>query len=123
MRGTSVRVHGYVDVTVTCSCSATNLGANRATRSRGRVARDPLGRVIPAGAVTTADLYRQMILLSQDMTRALTLLDSAASTDRDHEGRIRILERFRYTLLGVASAVGIASGVASSVIAALITRH
>ena len=75
---------------------------------------------IPAGAVTTADLYRELIGMRVDVARALTKLDAAALVDSDHEQRLRALERFRFTLLGAAvaasavfSALGawIASGV------------
>ena len=77
--------------------------------------------VIPAGAVTTADLYRELIGMRVDVTRVITKLDTAERIDQDHEARIRQLERFRFTLLGatvaasaVFSALGawVASGVA-----------
>ena len=74
---------------------------------------------LTAGSVTTADLYRKLEAMSDLMIR----LEERVSMLPDHEARIRLLERFRYTLLGVASSVGVASGVLSSVIAALITRH
>ena len=67
---------------------------------------------IPAGAVTTADLYRELIGMRVDVARALTKLDAAAAIDSDHEQRLRALERFRFTLLG-------ASVVASAVFSAL----
>jgi hypothetical protein len=65
--------------------------------------------MIPAGAVTTADLYREMIGMRTDITRALTVLDAAHQIHQDHESRIRILERFRFTLLGAAIAVSAAT--------------
>lgn len=69
------------------------------------------GELITPGAVTTADLYREMIGMRTDVVRALTLLDAASRTDQDHEGRIRALERFRFTLLG--SAAGISAAVSA----------
>ena len=59
---------------------------------------------IPAGAVTTADLYRELIGMRVDVARVITKLDMAEKVDQDHEGRIRQLERFRFTLLGAAVA-------------------
>ena len=76
--------------------------------------------VIPSGAVTTADLYRELIGMRVDVTRVITKLDAAERTDQDHESRIRNLEQFRFKWLGAAvaasavfSALGawIASGV------------
>ena len=59
---------------------------------------------IPAGAVTTADLYRELIGMRVDVTRVITKLDTAEKVDQDHEARIRQLERFRFTLLGATIA-------------------
>ena len=67
---------------------------------------------IPSGAVTTADLYRELIGMRVDVTRAITNLDAADRVDQDHEGRLRQLERFRFTLLGAAiAASAIFSGI------------
>lgn len=74
---------------------------------------------IPSGAVTTADLYRKLEGMSDLMIR----LEERVSALPDHEARIRLLERFRYTLMGVAASTGAAAGIISSIVAALITRH
>jgi hypothetical protein len=77
--------------------------------------------MIPAGTVTTADLYRELIGMRVDVARALTLLAATDRINLDHESRLRQLERFRYVLLGatitvsaVVSALGawIANGIA-----------
>jgi hypothetical protein len=65
---------------------------------------------LPAGTVTIADLYRELTGMRADVTRALTRIEVIDSRDTDHEARIRILERFRYTLMGVAVVVGAGSG-------------
>ena len=62
---------------------------------------------MPAGAVTTADLYREMIGMRTDVVRSLTMLDIAAKRDNDHEARLRTVEAFRYRVLGAAVAVSV----------------
>ena len=71
---------------------------------------------IPAGMVTMGDIYREITAMRADVTRALTRIEVIDSrnidADRihaDHEGRLRALERFRYTLLGVCIVVSGAS--------------
>lgn len=61
------------------------------------------------GAVTIADLYRELVGMRSDLTRVLAhqeatdlINHSADQIHADHETRIRMLERFRYTLAGVA---------------------
>ena len=61
--------------------------------------------MIPPGAVTTADLYRELVGMRTDMVRAVTRLEIADGIDKDHESRIRALERFRYLLLGATIVV------------------
>lgn len=69
------------------------------------------------GAITTADLYRELV----DMRVKLAIIETQTATaDRvhdDHETRIRGVERFRWILFGASSAVGTLAGI----IAALIT--
>lgn len=67
-----------------------------------------------SGAVTTADLYRKLENISDLMIR----LEERVSILPDHESRIRMLEKFRYTLMGAALLAGTASGI----VAALLTR-
>lgn len=69
------------------------------------------------GSVTTADLYRELVGMRSDIVRALTRIEVIdarnAIVDKDtadHESRLRTLEKFRYTLLGVALVGGTASG-------------
>ena len=75
---------------------------------------------IPAGAITTADLYRKLEQMGDLMVR----LDERVSVLPDHEARLRLLEKFRYTLMGVAAAAGMLSGVATGIITSVLAaRH
>jgi len=71
---------------------------------------------IAAGAVTTADLFRELRTISETVIR----LEERVAAVGDHETRIRQLERFRFTLLGASSTVGALAGIASSLLAAKI---
>jgi hypothetical protein len=64
--------------------------------------------MIPPGAVTTADLYRELVGIRTDMAKNLVRLEVGAAVDTDHETRIRQLERFRYLLLGATIVVSAA---------------
>jgi hypothetical protein len=71
------------------------------------------------GAVTTADLYRELVGLRSDLTRVLTKQEAidlrnttADQIHADVESRLRTLERFRYTLAGLAVVGGVGSGYA-----------
>ena len=61
------------------------------------------------GAVTIGDLYRELVGMRSDLSRVLAhqeatdLINSGAERiHADHEARLRMLERFRYTLAGLA---------------------
>jgi hypothetical protein len=78
---------------------------------------------LPPGVITVADLYREMSGMRADVGRALERLtvvevrNSAADTiHTDHEARIRVLERFRFTLMGAAMLAGSAAGVIATLI-------
>lgn len=60
--------------------------------------------VIPSGAVTTADLYRELIGMRSDVVKAVTRLEIADGIDKDHESRLRDLEQFKWKLLGAVLA-------------------
>lgn len=69
------------------------------------------------GAVTIADLYRELVGMRSDLTRVLAhqeatdlINHSADLIHADHETRLRMLERFRYTLAGLAVIGGAVSG-------------
>ena len=66
----------------------------------------------PTGVVTTADLYRKLGDISDSMIR----MEERVSVLPDHEARIRMLERFRYTLMGGAMLAGSAAGVISALL-------
>lgn len=85
---------------------------------------------IPAGAVTVADLYRELTGLRGDLALALTEIrvmeahrQSAVDTDRDHETRLRTLERFKWQLMGAAVAVSAAVSGLATWIGLAVTRH
>ena len=69
------------------------------------------------GTVTIGDLYRELVGMRSDLTRVLAHQEATDLINRgaeqihaDHEARLRTLERFRYTLMGVAIATGAGSG-------------
>lgn len=72
---------------------------------------------LPAGQVTIADLYRELVGIRGDVVRAMervAVLDArnhdADTLHTDHEARIRILERFRYAVMGASVVVSGAAG-------------
>jgi hypothetical protein len=69
------------------------------------------------GSVTIADLYRELVGMRSDLTRVLAhqeatdlLNHNAEQIHADHETRIRALERFRFTLGGLAVVGGAVAG-------------
>lgn len=61
------------------------------------------------GAVTIGDLYRELVGMRSDLSRVLAHQEATDLINRgadqihaDHEARLRMLERFRYTLAGLA---------------------
>lgn len=72
---------------------------------------------LPPGNVTIADIYREMVGMRSDVVRALTRIEvldvrnvDADRLHTDHEARLRGLERFRYTLGGLALIGGAVAG-------------
>ena len=70
------------------------------------------------GNVTIGDLYRELVGMRQDITRALTRIEvidtrnvDADRLHNDHESRLRALERFRFTMGGLAIVGEIVAGV------------
>lgn len=64
-----------------------------------------------------SQLATDMSAMRSDLTRALTRLElvdqreqSAGQLQADHETRLRLLERFRYTLAGLAVVGGVLAG-------------
>lgn len=68
---------------------------------------------IPSGQVTTADLFRELRTISDAVIR----LEERVALIPDHEVRLRALERFRFTSVGIATAIATVAGVASSLLA------
>lgn len=69
------------------------------------------------GSVTIADLYRELVGMRSDLTRVLAhqeaadlLHRNAEQVSADHETRLRMLERFRYTLAGIALIGSVGAG-------------
>jgi hypothetical protein len=74
--------------------------------------------------------YRELVGMRTDITRAVTrieVIDSRnADSDKlhaDHEGRLRTLERFRFTLLGAAVAASALVSAAGTWIGFAMTHH
>jgi hypothetical protein len=66
--------------------------------------------------ITNREIYDQ-VLATKDLTAKLVdKVDAIEKRDGDHETRIRSLERWRWTVVGVAAAVSAAGG---SVVSAL----
>lgn len=85
---------------------------------------------IPPGAVTVADLYRELVGMRSDLVKALTRIEvidtvnkGAEDDRRDHEQRLRILEAFKWKLLGVCITGGAIAGGGASWIALAVVRH
>ena len=72
---------------------------------------------LSTGTVSIADLYRELVGMRSDLTRVLAHQEATDLINRgaeqvhaDHEARLRALERFRFTLGGLAIVGGAASG-------------
>jgi hypothetical protein len=70
--------------------------------------------------ITVADLYREVTgMRSETLTKLATIETRDAMTSMmqtDHESRLRVLERFRYTLLGASLLAGSAAGIIASLL-------
>jgi hypothetical protein len=82
---------------------------------------------MPGALITVKDLYVELHGMREDLTRLGMHMEKVdtrgeiADRERsDHETRIRLLERFRYTLLGASSLVGAISGVIAALVSARI---
>jgi hypothetical protein len=69
---------------------------------------------IPEGAVviTTADIYRQLIELTREMSELRGAVAKLAEREKDiddHESRLRALERGRWPLPALAALIALAS--------------
>lgn len=74
---------------------------------------------LPDGSITIKDLFNELHGLRSDLTRVLTHMERvdtrnevADTLHADHEARLRMLERFRWTLAGVSLAGGGIAGYA-----------
>jgi hypothetical protein len=73
--------------------------------------------LLPAGTVTVADLYRELVGMRSDLSRVLvhqeavdTRMQTSEQLHADHEARLRNLERFRYTIGGLSLIGGAVAG-------------
>ena len=64
---------------------------------------------LATGAITVGDLYRELVGMRSDLSKVLAHQEAVDTRNRnadqvhlDHETRLRGLERFRYTLGGLA---------------------
>lgn len=78
-----------------------------------------LHQIIAAQGAISADLSAMRDNVIKTLTR-LEVIEAgnqaANLLHADHETRLRLLERFRYTLLGVSIVVGLAAGIAGDLI-------
>jgi hypothetical protein len=72
---------------------------------------------LPAESITIKDLFNELVGMRTDLTRVLTHMEridtrneNADKMHADVEIRLRALERFRYTLGGLALIGGTAAG-------------
>lgn len=70
------------------------------------------------GSITTADLYRELTIMTVKLAVIETQGQQGERQRADHEARIRGLERRWWVALGFASAVGSASGIITALIVA-----
>jgi hypothetical protein len=88
-----------------------------------------MSEMVP-GVVTVADLYRELVGMRADVSKALeriAVIDSRnIDADRlhaDQEARLRTLERFRFTLLGATVGVSAIVSAAGTWIGVALTHH
>jgi hypothetical protein len=72
---------------------------------------------IAPGAVTVADLYRELVGMRTDLVHVLATQEATTARNHttdmihaDHETRLRTLERFRFTLGGLSIVGGAVAG-------------
>lgn len=73
---------------------------------------------LQTGGVTVGDLYRVLVDMQGTMSRLTAHIEridgrntTADQLHSDHEARLRVLERFRYTLGGLAVFGGLVAGI------------
>lgn len=76
------------------------------------------------GAVTTADLYRELVLMREQLTKLVTRGELAEERHQevkndlgDHERRIRTLERAWWKVAGAAAVISVAVSLVTALIA------
>lgn len=75
-----------------------------------------------AGQITLADLYRVMSGIETDLGKLLVRMETAQNVNTDHETRLRKLETASIQVKTIASSVGAAAGIASGIIAEIVSR-
>lgn len=75
---------------------------------------------LPEGAVviTTADIYRQLMQLTQELGELKGAVQRSAEMSKrvdDHETRLRVLERSRWPLPSLALLISLIAGIVSAV--------
>ena len=68
-----------------------------------------MSTALPPGQITAGDVYRKLDTMSASVIR----IEERIQVLPDYESRLRVLERFRYTLLGAATLAGTAAGIVS----------
>lgn len=83
---------------------------------------------MPDGHLATPDgMNAQILVKLGEMGAQLAViaeqLKTASGTNLDHEGRLRALERFRFSLMGAAVVISLTCSAAGSLITWLIEHH
>jgi hypothetical protein len=85
---------------------------------------------LQAGSVTIGDLYRELVGMRSDLSRVLAHQEATDLINRsseqihaDHEARLRGLEKFRYTLAGLALVGGAAAGAVGAWVGYVLGHH
>lgn len=68
--------------------------------------------IMPVATVSVLDVFAKVVEMQVQLASINVKLDDLP----DHEARLRVLERFRYTLVGLATVVGGAAGYAGYLI-------
>ena len=69
-------------------------------------------QIMPVASVSVLDVFAKVVEMQVQLASINVKLDDLP----DHEARLRVLERFRYTLVGLATVVGGLAGYAGYLI-------
>lgn len=67
-------------------------------------------RRVTGVTITNREIYDQVLATKDVLGKLVDKVDAIEKRDGDHETRIRALERWRWTVVGIAAAVSAAGG-------------